>query len=254
MPFAPGLHSSIEVSAYLQPKPKKSQIYTEHFRWFRAFALQANFSKRKCAQIARSRASPRLLSRNRYAYLCRPRQGQPPQNQQISPRQFRKSIENLSLQPIALMAAQSAHLGIGLQRAGTQRSVPAINGSLRPSSGVQAAARAIPTQFRGADASLSRCAGIRRPRNLSSPVIAASTYENGYGSVGTPDDQLDSPGADSASVLASNRPTATQRTVQVPPPVTAPGAAPVYVGATSVRQCGCFAQGVAIIACLDAMR
>lgn len=122
------------------------------------------------------------------------------------------------------MAAQSAHLSIGLQRAGTQRSVPAINGSLKPSSSKQAATRPIPTQFRGADAALSHHVGIRRQRRLSSPVIAASTYENGFGSVGTPDDQLDLPGADSASVLASNSPRAPSRTVQVPPPVTAPGA------------------------------
>lgn len=151
------------------------------------------------------------------------------------------------------MAAQSAHLSIGLQRTGTPRSVPAINGSLRPSSSVQAATRAFPTQFRGADAALSYHLGIRRQRSLSSPVFAASTYENGYGSVGTPDDQLDRPAADSASVLASNSPPASQRTVQVPPPVTSPGAQPIYVGATSVTRCGCFEQGVAIMACLDAV-
>ncbi|KAK9905931.1 hypothetical protein WJX75_009152 [Coccomyxa subellipsoidea] len=82
------------------------------------------------------------------------------------------------------MAAQSAHLSIGLQRAGTQRSVPAINGSLKPSSSIQAATRPVSTQFRGADAALSHHVGIRRQRKLTSPVIAASTYENGFGSVG----------------------------------------------------------------------
>lgn len=55
-------------------------------------------------------------------------------------------------------------------------------------------------------------------------MIAASTYENGYGSVGTPDDQQDRPGADSASVLSSNSPAAAQPFYQSPPPVTAPGA------------------------------
>ena len=125
------------------------------------------------------------------------------------------------------MAAQTALLSAGLQRAGARRSVPAINGSIRPNSGVQGATRALPTHLSQSLAALSHNVGIKRHRNVSSPVIAASTYENGYGTVGTPDDQLDRPAAEPASVLASDSPRATQRTVQVPPPVTAPGAGTV---------------------------
>lgn len=158
---------------------------------------------------------------------ARPRQASHLDLRQISFRQYKGTVIGSLCTNQALMAAQTALLSAGLQRAGTQRSVPAINGSIRPNSGVQGATRALPTQLSQKSAALSHNVGIKRHRSVSSPVIAASTYENGYGTVGTPDDQLDRPAAEPASVLASDSPRATQRTVQVPPPVTAPGAGTV---------------------------
>jgi hypothetical protein len=101
------------------------------------------------------------------------------------------------------MAAHSAHLSAQLPRAAGQRSLPAINGFHRLGCGGQRAGAPLSVHFSRAAPGLSLPAVLRRPASISPIVAAASSYENGFGSVGKLDDQLDLPAVDSASVQAT---------------------------------------------------
>ena len=129
------------------------------------------------------------------------------------------------------MAAQSAHLSAQLPKAACNRSLPAINGLRRLGSNGQRAGGAQPVQSSRFASALSLPIGLRGPARISSPVVAATSYENGFGSVGKPDDQLDRPAVDSATVQATNSSTPAAQSQSTQSPAD-PGAADVLLKAT----------------------
>ena len=99
----------------------------------------------------------------------------------------------------ALMAAHCASPHAHLQRAGPQQTVPA---SSAPCAG-QRAARLPARQFRRQTALLPRSPVLRWQAPLSSTtIVAASSYENGFGAVGKHDGQPAAPVMGTASPQA----------------------------------------------------
>lgn len=126
---------------------------------------------------------------------------------------------NCNLGAFGIMAAHTAHRCAQLPR---MRSLPAIPGQQGlGSSHVHASAPL-----------LRRCSTVssrgivltarRQADRVALTVAAASTYENGYGSVGKPDEEV--PAVDSTPTPASSRPAPPQPFYQPAQPASAPGA------------------------------
>ena len=119
------------------------------------------------------------------------------------------------------MVLHATHRCAQLPRASSVQSLPAIAG--QQGLGSSHSHAALPLLRRCSAASRGSVLSARRQRDrLVVPVAAASTYENGYGSVGKPDEDV--PAVDNSPTSAPSSPTPSKPFYQPAGTASAPGA------------------------------
>ena len=120
------------------------------------------------------------------------------------------------------MTAHSAQLSAQLQRAGPHQVLPATSSFALSG---QRAARVAGSRLCRQASPLSRL--LRAQRSPSSaPAVTASTYENGYGSVGKPEEQAAPLSVDIASLQTVRNPPAAHPLAHAPAAVQGAAASP----------------------------